>query len=182
MNSAYRRRKIILDFMADLDGKQVNCSSCEGTCCTFQANSMQITPLEVIEILAYLRESNQMNDSLKDKLKSCVLEYRLDIEIPTSRGRAFRKTYTCPFFTEGPRGCSLPKEVNPYGCLGFNPKNKGAKGGTCGLKEDLAEFREIKFATFENDENQRLKEKYKLCWDKLNIPQALLSLWGKISI
>lgn len=169
--------------MSQLDGQKVNCSSCLGTCCTFQANSMQITPLEGVEILTYLKESNRLDDSLKEKLKRCVADYRLNVEISTSRGRAFRKTYTCPFFTPGPKGCSLPKDVNPYGCLGFNPKVMGVKnGGNCSLQEDVAQLREEKFKTYEMKINQRLREAYDLSWYKTSIPQALLSLWGKRGI
>lgn len=168
--------------MSELDGKKVNCSNCMGTCCTSQANSMQITPLEGAEILSYLKKSDRFNESLKESLKECISDYRLDVEISTSRGRAFRKTYTCPFFTPGPKGCSLPKDVNPYGCLGFNPKIQGVEnGGNCALKEDVAILREEKFKNFEQEENKRLKEKYDLTWDKLTIPQALLELWGKVS-
>ena len=166
--------------MSSLDGKKVNCLTCEGTCCTYKANSMQITPLEAMDILKYLQG---LDETLKEKLESCVSDYRLDVEIPTSRGRAFRKTYTCPFFTPGPKGCSLPKDVNPYGCLGFNPKTSGVTGGgNCSLKEDVSKEREEKFNLFEMQENLRLKKEFNLDWDKLSIPQALLSLWSKVSI
>jgi len=179
MNSPKARRNILLNFMSQLDGVKVNCSSCEGTCCTSRANSMQITPLEAMDILGHLNESGRLNDSLKEVLKSCIADYRLDVEIPTSRGRAFRKTYTCPFYSPGPKGCTLPKDVNPYGCLGFNP---GISGGNCSLKEDVARAREEKFSAFEKQENLRLKKEFNLDWDKMSIPQALLSLWGEVGV
>jgi len=183
MESAKARRKILLDFMSQLDGKKVNCLTCEGTCCTSLANSMRVTPLEALDILNYLHESNRHNDDLKEKLKKCISDYRLDVEISTSRGRPFRKTYTCPFFVPGPKGCSLPKEVNPYGCLGFNPQIQGVtSGGKCHLDEDIAGAREEKFRAIEGLENIKLKEKYNLDWDKLTIPQALLSLWSEVGV
>jgi len=140
---------------------------------------MKITPLEAMDILTYLRESGRLNDSLKERLRGCISDYRLDVEIPTSRGRAFRKTYTCPFFSPGPKGCTLPKDVNPYGCLGFNPE---ISGGNCSLKEDVASVREEKFQVFETQENLRLKKVFNLDWDKMTIPQALLSLWSEVGV
>ena len=105
------------------------CDSCLGECCTSRANSMQISQAEAREIRAYLEAHNLWNEDLVTHLRNNIREYRLDVELPRFGARQnLRRTYTCPFYSPGPTGCRLPRNVKPYGCLAFNPTRSGAKG------------------------------------------------------
>ena len=98
---------------------------------------MQITAAEASDILRYLQETGLWTEELTERLRTCVREYRLDVDLPRFGSRPnLRRTYTCPFFSAGPRGCSLPREVKPYGCLGFNPVKAGARGLEDGCRSD----------------------------------------------
>lgn len=149
--------------------------NCRGRCCTFEANSVQITPLETLEIYRSLEESNRWNEELKKRLEQTIKDYRLDYDIPTTRGLSLRKTYTCPFFNHGPKGCSLDREIKPYGCLGFNPLKEGnLNGENCGQNNALLEKREQKHNLHETELNQQIANALGLEWKKLPIPMALL--------
>jgi hypothetical protein len=90
---------------------------------------MQITASEAREITTYLGDEGVAK--IKTKLEECVTEFRLDITQGQGQ-RVLRKNYTCPFFSHGPLGCTLPKEIKPVGCLAFNPINPGGQGdGFC---------------------------------------------------
>jgi Fe-S-cluster containining protein len=122
-------RTILIEEMNRLKELEITCSNCAGDCCTFKSNSMQISPPEAKVIRAHLEQTGRWSEPLVNLLRDCVNQFRLNIEIPRSGARAnIRRTYTCPFFTPGPRGCSLPKDVKPLGCLAFNPVIKGATG------------------------------------------------------
>ena len=87
---------------------------------------MQITVREAEDIVTYLQSENRVNQRTIGDLKKCVTEFRLDTELPQQGGRRnLRRTYTCPFFTKGPRGCSIAPEFKPLGCLAFNPLTAG---------------------------------------------------------
>ncbi len=168
------RRKIILDQMDALNAKSINCFSCPGHCCTAIANSMQTTPLETQDVLDYLRESGRWNEELKQKLQQTVDKFRLD-SIPGNGKRNYlRKTYDCPFFEDKSLGCSIPKEVKPYGCLGFNPTAPNeSEGKSCGSDQLLLLKRESAHPE-ESRLNADLSKKYHLWWEKLPLPLALL--------
>jgi hypothetical protein len=159
-----------------------HCGSCSGVCCTFVANSMQTTPLETWEIYVYLRDHRRLNAALRDQLLANIKRYRLDVQPPGDGRRSFmRRTYTCPFFMNGPLGCSLPPEVKPYGCLGFNPRSAGlTEGGDCASDQELLEARDQAFAVDEAERNQALTQHYGLDWEKRPMPWALLTLWDAI--
>ena len=176
--SAESRRAPLLDRMEELDQQKKNCAGCQGTCCTFVANSMQITPIQALDIYAYLRETKKWSEELIRLLKQTVRDYRLDYEIALRKGLNLRRTYTCPFFADGPYGCSLPKEIKPYGCLGFNPTRPGVtEGENCGSEKSYLERREI-LGEQEGEEtlNARFNQIPGLEWKKLDIPRALLAL------
>ena len=181
IDSARSRRTLLLDEMKTLGDKKIDCFNCTGTCCTQIANSMQVTPLEAIEIILSLDESEL--ESTKEKLKSTIQQFRLDHEVFTGKKgiTTLRKTYTCPFFTPGPKGCAIKKEYKPYGCLGFNPRLASDNGSQCTSNTNLLEEREEQFIKNEDEINERIRSELKLDWIKKDIPRALLDILGKIS-
>ncbi len=171
--------------MEELEGKTIHCFTCPGTCCTFQANSMQITPIEALEILSSLN-SDQWNEEEKESFKKRMMEnittHRLNVEIYTGKKHSadLRKTYTCPFFMNGSKGCGLSRGSKPYGCLGFNPRAFEDNGKSCSSNTDILEKREDLFATKEVTANQKLRDELKMYWIKQSIPQALLDVVNKL--
>lgn len=176
-----RREDLILE-MSNLSQKEIHCLSCTGTCCTMSANSMQITPLEAFEIILSLSPTSENIDELRGKLKQNIQNYRLDHEIFLGKKSHshLRKTYTCPFFFPGAKGCTIKKELKPYGCLGFNPKTLNDNGSQCASDFNLLERRENREINSENVANDFLREEFNLTWIKLEIPKAVLILLDKI--
>lgn len=168
------RRQPLLEEMQKLADNDKHCAACPGHCCTAIANSMQTTPLETIDVLNYLRSSGRWNDELKDKLTATINKFRLD-QIPGNGRKTYlRRTYDCPFFAGSNLGCTIPKEVKPYGCLGFNPSApKEEKGDSCSSDQALLLKRESSWDG-EVAENTKLKAAHQLWWDKLPLPLALL--------
>lgn len=175
-NCAQSRRSLLIKAMADLEGKKVHCMNCAGTCCTFVANSMQITPIEALEILEGLNLNIKQQDELISKLKETISHYRLDQELSTGKKGIshLRRTYTCPFFSPGPKGCSLSRSIKPYGCLAFNPKIEDDNGSECASDISLLEKRENENTLFEAEANKKISEAYNLSWSKMDLPRALL--------
>ncbi|MCK5884421.1 MAG: hypothetical protein KAG61_12085 [Bacteriovoracaceae bacterium] len=175
--SPHKRREKLIEKMGVLTSSGINCYSCEGTCCTFIANSMKTTPLESLDLLSYLQENNLLNDELIKQLKETVAHYRLDYDIDTGRGTILRRTYTCPFFIPGEKGCTISRKNKPYGCLGFNAfKEKSVEGSSCSPDFNLLQEREDEFGIAEENNNQWLKNELRLDWDKLPMPLALLQI------
>jgi hypothetical protein len=176
------RRKMLCDEMDSLAEKKIHCFNCTGTCCTMSANSMQITPVEAFEIIVSLDLTTQDAIDLKNKLNQNIKAYRLDHEIFLGKkARHFlRKTYTCPFFSPGPKGCTLKKEIKPYGCLGFNPRIESDNGGQCQTDFNLLLKREEKESLDEIKANDYLKKEFKLTWDKYEIPKAIIALLDQL--
>ncbi len=163
-------RKILLERMEELESKQMGCASCEGFCCTYQANSMQITPLETYEMLQSLGE---LSAELKQRLKENIKEFRLDKEIFISRNKTMRRTYTCPFFKHEALGCSINPAAKPYGCLAFNAGERNvSEFGKCASDEGLLE----EVQALVGDANEVFKQKYGVSWTKKPIPLALIEL------
>jgi hypothetical protein len=163
MNS-YERRKILIDEMKKLEQANITCSKCAGHCCTYEKNSMMVTPLEAQDIFSYLKENNRLNHELHQKLSTCIQDFRLNHPMPGNGKRSFmRRTYTCPFFKDQHLGCSLPVEIKPYGCLGFNPTTSGeVLGKDCNSNQKLLIERE----SFGMSSGE-----------KKSIPVALMDLW-----
>ncbi|MFL5784335.1 MAG: hypothetical protein ACJ76H_07005 [Bacteriovoracaceae bacterium] len=168
------RRQALIEKMDRAEAKGISCAGCAGTCCTYEANSMMVTPWEALELVHYLRANGMMNETLKQKLEETVRTYRLD-HAPGNGKRSFlRKTYTCTFFGFKELGCPLPREVKPYGCLAFNTHHAEKKAGEhCYSDKELLE--KLEFA----DKNEDLKKKYNIFWDKSPLPTALLDLWDR---
>jgi Fe-S-cluster containining protein len=168
------RRQPLLSEMQRLADEGKHCAACPGHCCTAVANSMQTTPLETLDVLNYLKESGRWNDELKKTLSENVKKFRLD-QIPGNGKRTYlRRTYDCPFFAGTQHGCTIPREVKPYGCLGFNPTaSDETEGKSCASNQSLLLTREEKWL-HEQTANAELRKKYSLWWEKLPLPLALL--------
>ena len=165
--------------MDELEAQGLDCQGCSGTCCTFEANSMMVTPLEAIELLSYLRQSNLADEELKNKCLETVRKFRLDQMLSTGRGSLLRRTYTCPFFGHRELGCPLPKEVKPFGCLAFNSHHAEEKaGGHCYSETNVLVHRESLHPE-EPEQNKKYQSALGLQWEKAPIPVALLDLWDK---
>ncbi|MBY0518554.1 MAG: hypothetical protein K2P81_16710 [Bacteriovoracaceae bacterium] len=171
---ALDRRKVLIDEMQRLASEQKHCAACPGHCCTSVANSMQTTPIETQDVLNYLRESGRWNSDLKEQLKLNIEKFRLDHIPGNGRRNYLRKTYDCPFFAGKNLGCTIPKEVKPYGCLGFNPSEVNeSEGKSCSSNQKILAEREESDPS-ENETNLRLTNLHSLWWDKLPLPLALL--------
>ncbi len=172
--SSLERRKEILSAMRDQFSQGKNCKACQGFCCTSFYNSMQVTILEAFDLFFYLIKENRMTQDLVENLKSNVKKYRLDYFLNTGRNSSFRRSYTCPFFVSGSKGCTIDPEFKPYGCLAFNPLKENVNSeGHCTSNIALLERRE----NLEDDKlNLKLQALLKLNWEKESIPVALLNL------
>ncbi|WP_372655544.1 hypothetical protein [Halobacteriovorax sp.] len=171
------RRSVLNENMENLLSKDINCFSCTGLCCTFVSNSMQTDPIQTLELYTFLHKNKRWNEELISELKEVIRNNRLDYEIQTGLGSTFRRTYTCPFFNKGPKGCSIDPEWKPFGCLGFNARSPGAsEGSDCTSDMNLLKKREDLYEAKEDISNSYLKELLGLDWDKLPMPVALLKL------
>lgn len=182
IHSSLERRKLLIDEIEGLTNKKIDCFNCAGTCCTFTANSMKITPIEAFEILISLEVSVENLATLKEMLLKNIQNYRLDHEFSLGRKNSslLRKTYTCPFFITGSHGCTIKKELKPYGCLGFNPRIVNDNGSQCLSNIELLEIREKTELESEKNANDFLKQELALDWKKLEIPKAVLRLLEKL--
>lgn len=181
-NSPRARRSVLINEMAGLTNQKIHCFNCSGTCCTFSANSMKITPIEAFEILISLEVTKDNLSEIKSNLQKNIQNYRLDHEISLGKksNSILRKTYTCPFFVSGSKGCTIKKDLKPYGCLGFNPRIENDNGSQCLSNVELLEERENSELENERIANNFIKNELKLDWDKLEIPKAVLSLLIKL--
>lgn len=139
---------------------------------------MQVTPLEAFEMLLSLDLNKNNIEEIKKSLKENIAHYRLDHELSLGKKAHshLRKTYTCPFFVPGPKGCTIKKELKPYGCLGFNPRLENDNGSSCHSDQKILEEREIENKISEDIANEFLKKEFKIYWTKMEIPKALLFL------
>lgn len=138
---------------------------------------MMVTPVEAFELYTYLKDNGQFNDELKVRLEETVSKYRLDQGLGNGRRSYLRRTYTCPFFNHKELGCPIPREVKPFGCIAFNSHDVEKKAGEfCYSEKDVLEKRELVDAE-EAKLNEELKTEYKLYWDKVPMPVALLDFF-----
>ena len=182
VRSGKQRRQLLIDEMNSLSNEKIHCLNCSGTCCTFSANSMQITPIEAFEIILSLEIKEEHLSDIKKMLKQNIQDYRLDHEFFLGKKNIshLRKTYTCPFFVSGSKGCTIKKDLKPYGCLGFNPRTENDNGSHCHSNTPLLESRENSELINEEKANTFLKNELQLDWIKLEIPKAVLSILDKI--
>lgn len=170
------RREILIQHMEALEARGMGCLGCKGTCCTFEANSMLLTPLEAYELFTFLQTTGQLTPELKAKLEASITTYRLEPKYPNSRSY-LRKTYTCPFFGHMELGCPLPREVKPYGCLAFDSHHVELKASEhCYSEIEILEERE-RLHPEEKELNQKIQKDFNIFWEKSPIPNALLDFW-----
>jgi Fe-S-cluster containining protein len=163
-----------------LEAQGMGCIGCAGNCCTYEANSMLLTPLEAVELMNYLKTHDLLTPELKNKLMETVSKYRLEHRPLSGRRSYLRKTYTCPFFGHLELGCPLPREIKPYGCLAFDSHHVELKASEhCYSEKEILERREALHPE-EEKLNNKLREDYQLFWEKSPIPNALLDLWDKL--
>jgi hypothetical protein len=172
------RRKTLIERMQQLENSGLNCRDCQGTCCTYEANSMMVTPIEAFELYTYLKDQGQFDVELKTRLEENVRTYRLDQSLGNGKKSFIRRTYTCPFFNHKELGCPFPVEVKPFGCLAFNAHHEKQKAGEfCFSEKEILQKREEEFQLDEAKENEELKKKFSLYWDKVPLPVALLDFF-----
>lgn len=173
------RRQLLNDRTSELESSDKSCAGCSGTCCTYEANSMMVTPIEAVELVEYLKENHLFDEELKKRLKETVAKFRLDQPLSNGKRSFLRRTYTCSFFNHSELGCPLPREVKPFGCLAFNSHHEKLKAGEyCYSEQEILEKRDANFAE-EKLLNQELKTQYSLYWDKTPLPLALLDFFPK---
>ena len=164
--------------MKRLEGNSVSCRQCAGTCCTFVANSMKITPSEALDIYSYLSANERWTLELKEHLQGTIDRFRLEADFSNGRKDFLRKTYTCPFFSGGKLGCGLPVDVKPYGCLGFNPKKPEIReGGACESDQGILERHHNEVTSYDQSVSDLLFKEHQVWWDKLYLPVALIELF-----
>lgn len=177
----FNRRGILIEHMNLLEARGMGCLGCKGTCCTYEANSMLLTPLEAFELFTYLQKKDLLTSELKQKLTESITTYRLEPKFPNTRSY-LRKTYTCPFFGHIELGCPLPREIKPYGCLAFDSHHTELKASDhCYSEISLLEERE-RLHPEEKDLNAKLVEEYGILWIKSPIPNAILEFWDKVKV
>lgn len=182
VDSAIARREVLTTNMRELEQQGKNCFSCQGHCCTFVHNSMQITPLETLELCLSLQQQNRLDKSLIEHLRENIKKFRLDKEIPIGK-HSFRRTYTCPFFNAGPKGCSIDLNLKPYGCLSFSTLEENvSESGHCAVYGDKLQQREVAHKESEDLANKYLIEFFQLYWEKLPIPIAIIELTKKLGL
>lgn len=180
ISKASKRRELLAEQMLSNEKAGKDCMSCTGRCCTFEANSMQMTSLEALEAMTVLEEKGLLNDEVKSRLQKCIDEFRLDKYIQIGPGEYFRKSYTCPFFFFPEFGCGLGIDNKPYGCIAFNPCESGIKdGGNCQSDLDIQEKRNDLFEEEEDRANEALFKEKGISILKEPIPIKLLEFWNK---
>jgi len=177
-----RKRRESVNLAMD---KKINegkdCFSCVGYCCTFEHNSMQITPLEAMDAYSYLLEKGLIGDDLIIKLKNCIKDFRLDKDMNLSGAKSFRRYYTCPFYSGAKLGCGIDRDSKPYGCLAFNPNLANVSmPGSCQSHIEILESQSSEFSDWETKANKKLQEELDLHWNKIDLPRAILILIEKL--
>lgn len=176
------RREILISEMDALISGGKSCHSCSGMCCTYEFNSMKITPLEAVDIAYDLAQKVQVSiEDVKKMLLDNISSFRLDKEFASLGGKNFRRYYTCPFFKDQSLGCSISKELKPYGCIAFNPMHKNVnEPNKCISQVPVLEKRLKKYELEEREKNLKLKEKLKLHWETKPISVAVLEVLEKL--
>ena len=176
-SSSTKRRAPVVENMNQLISKENDCFKCKGHCCTFEFNSMQVTPLETFDIYDYLLKKEMITPELITRLEKNIQHFRLDKDFLSLGKKSFRRYYTCPFYLEDKLGCSIGKNNKPYGCLAFNPKEKDVTvPGHCTSYTNSLEVREEENRDDEAKLNEYLKKKLSLYWDKKDISTSVLYL------
>lgn len=171
------RRSLPINEMSRLERKGLSCLKCVGMCCTGDYNSMQVDPIQALELLAWLEKEGRLGKELDEKLDETIKEFRLDKEFSLGRGREMRTRYTCPFYKGEAKGCSVSRGSKPYGCLGFNPLEENVSlPGKCASNIAVLSERENKFEKVEALASEEVKAELGIYWEKKNLPFALKNM------
>lgn len=176
------RRAPLLAAMQSAAAAGRSCAGCSGLCCTAVANSMQVTPLEALDLYLWLEAEGRWDEALVATLSDCATRFGLD-RPPLGDGRRVfsRRHYTCPFFVGGARGCSVSRHAKPYGCLAFNARRPGIREGEdCGSDQALLEGREGADPA-EAQADEALRATLPGAWDKRPLPTALLAVASQLA-
>lgn len=177
IESSRKRRESLISTMASKEEAGIHCFKCEGFCCTYSHNSMQVDPLQALELLEGLEKQGRLDDNLMNLLSKNIEQFRLDKDFGFSPGKTLRRFYTCPFFKNESLGCSISREIKPYGCLAFNANEKDvAVEGKCSSSIGDLMTREKSYEDGEAKVNTQLRKDLSLWWDKLPLPVALVDL------
>lgn len=177
LESPQERREILITAMRENERKGNDCLKCSGRCCTYEANSMNMTNLEALEALTFLEDEGLINDELIERLENSVKEFRLDSMLQIGKGEFYRKSYTCPFFNFPTWGCGLGAKNKPYGCIAFNPHESGQEnGGNCNSNLEIQMKRLFFHEDKEREASSLIAEQFKIADDKSSIPMKLLEL------
>jgi hypothetical protein len=172
------RRQNLIDEMDRLIASDLTCVACSGLCCSFEANTMMVTPLEALELFYFLVSRKLWDSSLVNQITTCISRSRLDQSPPGNGRRDFaRRSYTCPFYLEKAQGCIISRGFKPYGCLAFNPHEAGlTAGGGCHSNQQALVFREEANQRSEARWNDRIITQLDLSWKKETIPVAIMAM------
>ena len=167
------RRDELISEMSRLEDEGLNCFSCKGYCCTYEYNSMQVTPLEAVELFKYLVEQGRVNEEQIDQV---ISKYRLD-KLLMAGSQNLRRYYTCPFFKEGAKGCTISRRSKPLGCLGFNALVPNvSERGKCESNQEVLKKVDHKFTKDSDLCNEYIKKTLNIYWSKESIPVAITEL------
>jgi hypothetical protein len=166
------RAKLVAN-MKQLEDSNISCKNCTGVCCTVSRNSMQVTPVEALDLYFYLLENIKDKVELNNRIEQSITQYGLDREIYV-KGRLLRKNYTCPLFKFESWGCPVDAELKPLGCLGYNALvSNVVDGENCASDVNLLEVVEKEIKEEFDQLNLKIKNILKIDFDKTNIPTAL---------
>lgn len=180
--AARERRVKLVEEMGTLDSTGLSCRDCSGFCCTNEHNSMQVDPIQTLELLAWLEGEGRLNQDLEESVESAIGQFRLDREFSLGRGRELRQRYTCPFYIGKSKGCSVSRYAKPYGCLAFNPLEENVTApGKCASNTQVLIAREDSYSEREREANAFIKERLRLYWDKKNLPFAIKDMMRALS-
>lgn len=167
------RRNSVISHMKELSNQHINCQSCIGRCCTFEFNSMQVTPMEAIELYGYLKREGKWDSALLEKN---IQDFRLDKYL-SSGSKSLRRYYTCPFYNQGAKGCSISRKSKPLGCLAYNPNEMNVSAeGKCTSNTELLENTINDHQKMIDFCNEFIAKELNLFWKKETIAVALLDL------
>lgn len=178
-------RDTLLQKMESHRDDGLNCLQCIGFCCTLQANSMQISPSETLDLMKFFIkkfDSLDLYNSLKRLQKNLaenIETFRLNKDYSYGKRFNIRRYYTCPFFASKELGCTIDFQYKPYGCLAFEPTKKEADWKKRACQSDQRVLDES-LGTEEKEINQKLKSFFSLSWDKKPIPVALFELLDRL--
>lgn len=173
-------RTAIIELMESQSLENINCLQCTGVCCTRERNSMQVTPLEALELYTFLK--NHFKNELEiffEKNEQCIQDEGLHREMYI-KGKLFRKNYTCSLFKWNSFGCPIDNHWKPYGCLGYNPVKSEVKNGeNCESRIDYLEMLNQQFSKRLLEINQEITHDFKIDWEKKPIPVALKFFYNR---